>query len=119
MLHSEQEDIVHHERGGTAVMKQPMQFEQEPVRPRDQASSPEMMRAAKPLLKATSSFYPRSLRLLGLLLVVLGALLVAGLYLSGQMNPNFFLLLALVIDVLLFLGFWLLFKKRKSPAPHE
>ena len=63
--------------------------------------------------------YPRSVRQLGLFLLVLGVILIFGLFLGMEIGvTSLYAIVAVVVDVLFFLGFWLLFRKRKIPAPH-
>jgi hypothetical protein len=114
-------------------MSQQMQFDEEPERGGYRASPPppryqeprfayddqfEPTRAEK--LKPLSQSYPRSVRLLGLLLLVLGVLLIFGIFLSMQISTSLFVIIAVVADVLFFIGFWLLLKKSKiPPAPRD
>lgn len=114
-------------------MSQRMQFDEEPEPRGYQASSPQPTyqegdSTSDPLfesalaekLKPVSRTYPSVVRLLGLLLLVLGVLLILGLALSMQISLIFmYVVIAVVADVLFFLGFWLLFKKSKIPAPHD
>src|SRR2546429_6687910 len=114
-------------------MEQHMQFDEGPERGEYQASSPPpwsqedrssydhpFERTSADTLKPLSQSYPRSVRFLGLLLVVLALLLIIGLTLNMGISFIFlFVMIAVVADVLFFLGFWLLFRKRKIPAPHD
>jgi hypothetical protein len=120
-------------RHNKTMSQQHMQFDEEPELGGYRAASPppsyQESRSAydstfeipsaethKPL----SQPYPRSVRQLGLLLLVLGVILIFGLVLSMEIGfTALFVIITVVVDVLFFLGFWLLFRKRKIPAPHD
>jgi len=104
------------------TMSQRMQFDEEPelggyrafsppptYQESGSTSDPLFERAPAEKLKPVSLSYPRSVRLLGLLLLVLGVLLIFGFVLSTQISLTFlFVVIAVIADVLFFLGFWLL-----------
>jgi hypothetical protein len=111
-------------------MSQHMQFDEESEREgyRPSALSPYYQEAGPTYdspfgptdaekLTPLSQPYPRSVRLLGLLLILLNLLLIFGMYLSLTLHllpPG--VVIAIVGYGLFFIGFWLILRKSKRPT---